>query len=66
MFYEYLVKSDNPPFHFSLVINRQVRVASILDQIRLASKGTHLGLFKISFITFWLTEPKCTETNLKK
>ena len=28
--------------------------------------GTHLGLFKISFSTFGLGEPKCTETDLKK
>ena len=27
--------------------------------------GTNLGLFKISFSTFWLAEPKCTETDLK-
>ena len=28
--------------------------------------GTNLGLFKISFSTFWLGEPKCTEIDLKK
>ena len=27
---------------------------------------TNLGLFKISFSTFWLSEPKCNETDLKK
>ena len=27
---------------------------------RLAPNGTNLGLFKISFSTFWLGEPKCT------
>ena len=26
----------------------------------------NLGVFKISFSTFWLAEPKCTETDLKK
>ena len=34
--------------------------------VRLAPNGTNLGLFKISFSTFWLGEPKCTETDLKK
>ena len=34
--------------------------------VRLAPNGTNLGLFKISFSTFWLDEPKCTETYLKK
>ena len=34
--------------------------------VRLAPNGTNVGLFKISFSTFWLTEPKCTETDLKK
>ena len=34
--------------------------------VRLAPNGTNLGLFKISFSTFWLAEPKCTETDLKK
>ena len=33
--------------------------------VRLAPNGTNLGLFKISFSTFWLGEPKCTETDLK-
>ena len=28
--------------------------------------GTNLGLFKISFRTFWRTAPKCTDTDLKK
>ena len=32
----------------------------------LTRKGINLGLFKISFSTFWLDEPKCTETYLKK
>ena len=34
--------------------------------VRLAPNETNLGLFKISFSTFWLSEPKCTETDLKK
>ena len=34
--------------------------------LRLAPNGTNLGLFKISFSTFWLAEPKFTETDLKK
>ena len=34
--------------------------------VRLASNGTNLGLFKISFSTFWLGEPQCTETDLKQ
>ena len=34
--------------------------------VRLAPNGTNLGLFKVSFNTFWLGEPKCTETDLKK
>ena len=29
--------------------------------VRLAPNGTNLGLFKISFSTFWLAETKCTE-----
>ena len=33
---------------------------------RLTLNGTNLGLFKIIFSTFWLGEPKCTETDLKK
>ena len=27
---------------------------------------SHLGHFTTSFSTFWLTEPKCTETGLKR
>ena len=40
--------------------------------VRLALNGTNLGLFKISFSTFWRpaksypSESKCTETDLKK
>ena len=34
--------------------------------VRLAPNGTKQGLFKISFSTFWLAEPKCNETDLKK
>ena len=32
--------------------------------VRLTPNGTNLGLFKISFSTFWLGEPKCIETDL--
>ena len=39
-------------------------VSNIL--VRLSPNGINLGLFKIRFSTFWLTEPKCTETDLKK
>ena len=38
----------------------------VQNQVILAPNGTNLGLFKISFSTFWLGEPKCTETDLKK
>ena len=34
--------------------------------VRLAPNGTNLGLFKISFSTFWRVAPKCTETDLTK
>ena len=34
--------------------------------VTLASNGINVGLFKISFSTFWIAEPKCTETDLKK
>ena len=34
--------------------------------VRFVSNRTTLGLFKISFSTFWLIEPKCIETDLKK
>ena len=37
-----------------------------LNQIRWTPNGTNLRLFKISFSTFWLAEPKCSETDLKK
>ena len=33
--------------------------------VRLVLNETNLGLFKISFSTFWLAEPKCTETDLR-
>ena len=33
-----------------------------LNWVRLAPNGINLGLFKISLSTFWLGEPKCTET----
>ena len=33
--------------------------------VRLALNGTNLGLFKISFSTFWRGAQKCTETDLK-
>ena len=32
--------------------------------VKLVPNETHLGLFKIIFSTFWLGEPKCTETGL--
>ena len=32
----------------------------------MALNGINLGLFKISFSTFLLGEPNCTETDLKK
>ena len=32
---------------------------------RLAQNGTNLALLKISFRTFWLADPKYTETDLK-
>ena len=35
------------------------------DVVTLAPNGTNMGLFKISFSTFWLVEPKCTETDPK-
>ena len=41
---------------------RDVRVGK--NWVRLAPNGTNLGLFKISFSTFWLAETKCTETDL--
>ena len=34
--------------------------------VRFGPNATNLGLFKISFSTVWLAEPKCTETDLKK
>ena len=34
--------------------------------VRLATNRTNLGLFKISFNTFWLGNPKWTETDLKE
>ena len=40
------------------------RLAS--NWVRLVPNETNLGLFKFSFSTFWLAEPKCTETDLKK
>ena len=33
--------------------------------VRLVPNGTNLGILKISFSTFWLAEPKCTETDLQ-
>ena len=33
--------------------------------VRLVPNRTNLGLLKISFTTFWLGEPKSTETDLK-
>ena len=33
--------------------------------VRLAPNQKNLGLFKISFSTFWLGEPQCTESDLK-
>ena len=34
--------------------------------VRLSPNWINLGLLKISFSTFWLAEPKCTETDFKK
>ena len=34
--------------------------------VRLAPNATNLGPFKNCFSTFWLPEPKCTETDQKK
>ena len=33
---------------------------------QIAPNGKNLGLFKISFSTFWLAEPKCRKTDLIK
>ena len=38
----------------------------VTNKVSLAPNGLNLGFFKISFSTFWLTEPKCTKTDLKK
>ena len=49
------------------VMHHEPRMSSCdLIWVRLAQNGTNLGLFKISFSTFWLGEPKCTETDLNK
>ena len=37
-----------------------------LKFVRLAPNEINLGILKISFSTFWIGEPKCTETDLKK
>ena len=36
------------------------------NRVSLAPNGPNMGLFKISFSTFWLAKPKGTETDLKK
>ena len=46
------------------VLTRDVEVGK--NCVKLAPNGKNLRLFKISFSTFWLGEPKCTETDLKK
>ena len=43
------------------VANQGDRIGDKLGQF-----APNLRLFKISFSTFWLGEPKCTETDLKK
>ena len=71
-------KSDPPFFHPDVNDSQTIPLPFLsLDSIqgcriwhpnwvRLAPNGINLGLFKISFSTFWLGEPKCTETDLKK
>ena len=44
--------------------DRSVRIGPDLGQM--APNKTNVGFFKISFSAFWLGEPKCTETDLKK
>ena len=46
------------------VLGMSGRVGNTFGEI--APNGINLGLFKISFSTFWLDEPKCTESDLKK
>ena len=48
-------------------IDTKVRMSGVaLNWVRLALNGTNLGIFKISFSTFWLIKSKRTESDLKK
>ena len=51
---------------FILVYEEQECQISHPNWVGLAPNGTNLALLKISFSTFWLGEPKCTETDHKK
>ena len=46
-------------------ISRVTRHVNFDNWVRLAQNGTNLGFFQIRFSAFWLTEPKCTESDLK-
>ena len=50
---------------FALALHQRCRIWQP-NCVRLAPNGTKLGIFKIGLSTFWLAEPKCTETDLKK
>ena len=48
------------------LITAQQGCQAWIQIVKLTQNRTNLGLFKISFSTFWLAEPNCTETDLKK
>ena len=52
--------------HTMLEVIAAVLPDLIQKYVRLATNETYLGLFQIRFSTFWLGEPKCTASDLKK
>ena len=59
----FCVKKNNKTSRLDI---RAIGADFILYCVRLTPNWTNVGLFKISFSTFWLGEPKCTATDLKK
>ena len=58
-------KSDIPDWFVSTLWSDTRRPDLAPKWVRLDPNGTNQGIFQIRFSTFWLGEPKCTESDLK-
>ena len=61
-------QTASPPvlYLFTTYVHSSGMVGLAPKWVRLVTNRTNLGLFKIGFNTFWLGNPKWTETDLKE